>query len=695
MEFAGITDFVPSPNRVNTVFSPLATRQVTKEHPRLFGSRAYLQGLAKERPEAYRRTKEIANRELTKPPHPADATGDFGAQVSVESKLFSMALVAAIEEDAVMGRKVVDFVFEHFINQPVRVGHVPFGADVGNAAIGYDLCNEHWTAEEKKRFEAYMFECRDKNVDQELSPFHDGWWGYKNWGFVLGTLALMGESQQEMLLLYQIDREFRYVAADALRAAGDGGGYAEGFYVNYYMYHWLLACEAMKRCTGADWLAEAPGFYGQRAIASAFEQYPTIRERGSRRMICVGDGRGRFFKVERDAILTSNNMLVGIYKNDPAHQAIKAFLELTPHVGADENAYRELLWFDPKIKKGNLKKFKLSHASKGPGYVYARSSWDEDATYFFFKCGKRFTAHQHIDVGHFFIFKHEELATEGGHYAGYGDHHDCNYYNRTISHNSMLIHDPNETWSFMRGYAGPTFNDGGQSYPWPGTSYRHNGEPMDMDAWRRHPELGDIAELLAFQDAGTFMYTAGDCTRAYSPKKLETFTRQIVFIRPGTFVIFDRVKSKDASFKKTWLLQAAKEPTGDGKKLVVTHGKGRLHVQSVLPAEVEVKLNQGADLYKYGVEGQDCPPESTYGPAAECRIEISPVKAAKEDVFLHVLTATDAGVENVPEAKAEVKKGKVVVTIGKTKVTFLTDKVGGSIEIKGKKTTFANKVLER
>ena len=39
--------------------------------------------------------------------------------------------------------------------------------------------------------------------------------------------------------------------------SGDGGGYPEGFYVNYYMHHWLLACEAMRICTGADWLAEA------------------------------------------------------------------------------------------------------------------------------------------------------------------------------------------------------------------------------------------------------------------------------------------------------------------------------------------------------------------------------------------------------------------------------------------------------
>ena len=40
-----------------------------------------------------------------------------------------------------------------------------------------------------------------------------------------------------------------------------------------------------------------------------------------------------------------------------------------------------------------------------------------------------------------------------------------------------------------------------------------------------------------------------------------------------------------------------------------------------------------------------------------------------------------------------VGKGKVTVTLGKTKIVFLTGKVGGAIEIRGKKTRFAGKVI--
>ena len=84
--------------------------------------------------------------------------------------------------------------------------------------------------------------------------------------------------------------------------------------------------------------------------------------------------------------------------------------------------------------------------------------------YFFFKCGDRFTAHQHLDNGHFLIYKHEELA-----------------------------------------------GDGGQHHDWP----HHNGSVEDSLAWERDRELYDITDMLAVEDQGSYLYLAGDCSRAY------------------------------------------------------------------------------------------------------------------------------------------------------------------------------------
>src|SRR5688572_22576471 len=139
-------------NPFNTIWSPLATKQVPKEHPRLFGSRQKLQSLAKERPDAYRRTKEIAHRELTPPLKESDSTADFGGAVSVHCKMISMGLVAAIEQDQAMGRGAIDMCFKHFIDPGPRIGHEAFGEDCGNIGWVYDLAHEYWTDDEKKKF---------------------------------------------------------------------------------------------------------------------------------------------------------------------------------------------------------------------------------------------------------------------------------------------------------------------------------------------------------------------------------------------------------------------------------------------------------------------------------------------------------------------------------------------------------------
>ncbi|MHB9030724.1 MAG: hypothetical protein ACYC9O_18305, partial [Candidatus Latescibacterota bacterium] len=205
------------------------------------------------------------------------------------------------------------------------------------------------------------------------------------------------------------------------------------------------------------------------------------------------------------------------------------------------------------------------------------------------------------------------------------------------------------------------------------------------------------ADLRAFEDTGDYLYLAGDCTRSYSPKKMDRFTRQIVFLRPGTFVIFDRVKSKDPAFAKTWLLQSMKTPediksSPDGSRLMrVTNGAGRLFVQTVLPRNPGVKLVSGAELYRF--DGKDYLPSRSTGPAPECRIEVSPGKSARDDYFLHVLTATDSTVDAVPNANIKEAGQEVTVTIGGAAMTFRKDRVGGNVVLGGKKRALAEKIM--
>lgn len=632
---------------------------VPRPHPRLFGSREDLVRLSRERPEDYRRTVEVARR----------GPGDDLA------KVFSLSLVAAIEGDARLGRQAAEVALK-VAGGPVKKGHVPFAADLALVAVAYDLCFDQWTPEERARVHDYFNRTVDANVDSETHVFHNGWYGYKNWGIGLAGYATYHENPRSPAILRALEEDYRRRAAPALEMAGAGGGWAEGYYIHYWLYEWLVFCEAARRCEGLDYAALAPNFYRERAVADMFETYPGLSEYHSYRSIPMGDGGGRIFGGDRDKSLSARRILVGWYRNDPAHRVVHAFNERTPRCSVTGNAYLDFLWRDPKIPAGDLAAFRCSHLSRGPGHVYARSSWGEDATYFFFRCGDRFTAHQHLDVGHFLIYKHAELAGDGGHYDDFGSRHDVNYHLRTIAHSTILAHDPSERWPRIRG-GEVTGNDGGQRHDF----LHHNGAAGDVEDWQRQRRSLETGRILAFEDAGEWLHVAGDGTRAYSPAKLELFTRQVVFLRPDTFVVFDRVRTTRPEFRKTWLLQAMKRPERSGPHWVVTNGGGRLFIQTLLPEDPHVLLASGESLYAYG--GTSYPPSRERGAAPECRLEIAPSRPAAFDLFLHVLRAADSGTASAPPARVRREGAEVVASVGEVRVAFRADGVGGWVEGKG------------
>ncbi|MHC4740750.1 MAG: heparinase II/III domain-containing protein [Planctomycetota bacterium] len=637
--------------------SLFADHAVPKEHPRLLGSRSRLQKLAEEHPEAYGRVVRVARE----------------SQADDHAKMISIALVCAIEEDEQLGRAGARMATK-YIDGPIKKGHVRFGSDLALCAIVYDLCYPYWTAEQRGRFHEYVNKTVDANVRSETHVFHNGWYGYKNWGIGLACYASYYEDPRAEEILKTLEEDWERRAAPAFELAGEGGGWAEGYYIHYFLYEWLFFCEAARYCEGKDYYADAPNFFRNRAVASMFESYPGIGIYNSRRCVPMGDGGGRMFGGDRDKTLSGRRMLVNHFRSDSAHQAVHAFNERTSRSGVGVYAYKDFLWRDTSVTQGDLTRFKLSHFSPGPGHVYARSSWDEDATYFFFKASDRFTAHQHLDAGHFVIYKHSELLGDGGHYAAFGSSHDVNYHLRSIAHNTILVHDPAEKWPGIR--AGKvTGNDGGQHHDWP----HHNGAVTDPQDWHKNSKLYDIADIGAFEDKGDYVYIAADCTRAYSAKKLDYFTREVVYLRPGTFVVFDRVRSKDPAFKKTFLLQAMTVPTREDEHLIVGNGKGRLFIQTLLPASAAVRLVSGDDLYKYG--GESYPPERDTGAAPQCRIEVSPSRASNVDYFLHVLSATDSGIASINPAQCDVDDTQVSVTIGEAELTFQKDGSAMSIEL--------------
>jgi len=622
-------------------------RTVSKEHPRLFGNAATLKALAAQRPEAYQRMKAVA----------------LNPKSGSYARMMSISLVNAIEPDAALARQAVDLAMKR-INAPIITGHNPFGSALAECGIVYDYCYDQWTPEERAKYIDYFNRTVTANVNEERSPFHNAWFGYKNWGYGIGAYATYYENPVSPLLLRLIEQEFIERAGPSLELSGDGGAFAEGYYINYWIYEWVVFCQVALNCEGVDFFALAPKFFNYRAIAGMFEMYPGIVEFGTRRPIPMGDGGGRIYGGDRDKTLNARRILTNYHRNDPAHQAVVSFNETTPVAGSGENAYKDFLWRDPTVPKADLSKFKLSHFSPGAGCVYARSSWDEDATYFYFRCGDRFTAHQHLDVGTFLIYKEGELVGDGGHYDSFGStEHDVNYHLRTIAHNTIRVIDPNESWALPGGrtirMGNVTANDGGQHHYWP---LHHNGAASYATHWLANREMFETGKILAFEDKGDHVFIKADATKAYSSKKLDKFIRQIVYLRPGIFIIVDVVNITNPSFKTIWNLQAMKKPekTSDGL-WTWSNGNGRLFLQTLLPEKTDVALFYGDNLYT--IDGVNYPTTRDTGPAPECRMEISPTVTKKDYLFVHVLQATNAGIKKVPLAKVIVSGKNIQVRL--------------------------------
>ncbi len=619
---------------------------VPAAHPRLLGSRADLQALAQSRPDAYRRMATVAR----------------GAQADDWSKAVSLSLVAAIEGDATLARQAVDLALK-VVRGPIRAGHVTFAHDLALCAMVYDHCHDAWQPAAREEIHRYVNATWDANRGSETHVFHNGWYGYKHWGVGLACYAGYGENPRAGEILDALLVDYEQRAAPALRLAGSGGGWAEGYYVHYFLYEWLFFCEVARRCEGRDLYAAAPEFYRQRALASAFEMLPGIREYGSRRPIPMGDGGGQAFGGDRDKALAARQILVSHYRDDPLAPALHAFNQTTPRTSVGNYAYKDFLWRDESLPAGSLDELPLSHHSAGPGYVYARSDWSESATQFYFKCGDRFTAHQHLDNGHFLIARHELLAGDGGHYDDFASPHAVNYYLRSIAHNTLLIRDPTETWPGIR--AGQvTGNDGGQHHDWP----HHNGAVADAAAWQADRAKYDLGDIVEYQDDGEVLRVSCDFSSAVRAAKVTRCIRSIAFIRPGTFVICDWVTATSPDFKKTWLLQAMASPVSTAQGLQVTNGRGRLHLQTLLPGRRETVVVTGEAMYSYG--GQSYLPKRDTGAVPQARIEVTPAEPAAEDVFCHVLTATDADLDAVPRASVTREGERLTVVVDGRTLTF-------------------------
>lgn len=357
----------------------------------------------------------------------------------------------------------------------------------------------------------------------------------------------------------------------------------------------------------------------------------------------------------------------------------------------------DVLWRDYTIEPKSPETLPLTKYSGTPyGWMIARTGWDKNSVIVEMKINEHFVGnHQHMDGGAFQIYYKGPLAIDAGAYhgtsGGYNSAHNKNFFKRTVAHNSLLVFDPNEKFA--------SWNYGGTDK----TEFADNdgGQRMPGDRWETCRSFADLlsdeyttGQVLAHGIGGDYMapdysYLSGDITKAYS-EKVKEVKRSFVFLNlksekvPAAMVVFDKVVSKNAEFKKHWLLHSIEQPQVSENGIIIKRTKdgdsGMLSNTVLLPAkenlDMQVIGGKGKEFWVNGTNYANAPQAGRPDPRnerGEWRVEVSPSAPANEDYFLNVIQVADNNCNELHKASLLKGENLVGAVIADRIVTFSKD----------------------
>lgn len=433
---------------------------------------------------------------------------------------------------------------------------------------------------------------------------------------------------------------------------GHNGGWHEGKeYVGIGIGQAIYQLPAMWRsATGEDLFRTEPALRG-------FLDFLVYRNLPDDTAVHWGDGRFAQRKVDDAAALALE------YRHSAAYTLASRRDAKPAPTSWPWGPLDDATLYDPRA----VRALPLTFVADGIGQVYARSSWDADATHLSFKAGDNYWSHSHLDQGAFTLFKGAPLAIDSGCYCGYGTDHHLNYDYQTIAHNTLTVTDPADTLPMpARQGKQPRViaNDGGQRRV--GSGWNLHAAPLDIDDWRRKYDDFHTGRLVRVAEQDGLLIALTDITAAYTSaqtgarsfhhrtRRVEKAWRIFVYDRVAdVLIVQDTVEATHAGFVKRWLLHSALQPQVSGRRFVLERaataavtGQPRLEGEVLFPRDARV-LPIGGPGFEFFVDGRNYDEDGSIaaniarGPTdldpGAWRLEITPAVPAKEDRFLVVL----------------------------------------------------------
>jgi len=384
-----------------------------------------------------------------------------------------------------------------------------------------------------------------------------------------------------------------------------GGGWPEGWgYGKKAVLSMAEALWATKTATGLDWWKELPLAHDEAAYAIYFS-WPSLKHMDDQGTIRSGTN-----------IRPSTELLTGLATmleamGDSASQGVRGFAANVAATAGDDRApWSQFLYGDPVAPTSTYQGFELSHFAAGPAHVAMRSTWDNGAVWGGFSGGAYINAadsgEQLFDAGSLSVVVGDQpllinptgwLPQNAG-TAGEDLVYDDSYGTKQRRlYNTFFVDDASNSYNPGQNSAGPSSTG----------AHVERYEAQSGFVHARGVGLGS-------------QYGTG------SSHPVSQFTRDLVYVRPGTFVLFDRTTVAQSSADQ-WLsfhtpVAARSAATADAsqRRYDVVVGSSTVgSIRSLLPKSATVS--------------------ATSLPASASRLEVhAPVRAAAQQ-WLSVVTA--------------------------------------------------------
>jgi uncharacterized repeat protein (TIGR02543 family) len=451
------------------------------------------------------------------------------------------------------------------------------GPTIANVALVYDWCYERLTASQRTRWVAYM----NQAVYNVWNPGSSTWGGisqpwsgwantdpYNNYHYSflkatmlagLSTYSTNGSENSrasEWITMFRTTR----IANDLLPAFNQNlpqGGSLEGTSYGTALRELFMLFDWWERSTG-ERIAPLTTHTLGTASWMMHAVVPTTTS-----VMSMGDqsrdSMAPFFDYHRELLLN----LIALYPDERISAAAKLMLDssVLTSMAYRFMSFADFIYQPPTLVSTSITDLSTAWYGAGVGHLMMRGAWgDQNATYGLFSCGLQWESHQHFDQGAFQLYRGEWLAPTGNRFTRSG-------IDPSVQSNNLT-----------------RFVDSA------GDSIQQTGTNCTMQA------VGDNDHYTYGLALITPAYNVYDNNfNTFNPNpNIQKSEREFVFIKPSTFVVFDRAVATSSSIKRVWTVNvdAVNTPTINGDQFtLVGSGGNRMDIYRVAPTGLTYTVN--------------------------------------------------------------------------------------------------------